>query len=421
MHLNDRMFETHLSTPISQTFALIAGDCNTTAWLRAWAAPAAAAHLLATWRPAMQPHVAVTGRPSTAASPVLDPGTLDVQVVRVETPADRTAAAKRAAIALDEDGSNNQQQETRSSQAAGAQESPQEPTDHLAYAWVTRAERDAQTGNWKLTCRVQVPSELSQRGCHWQRADPPIAGQEPDLTPGAARKGVGWARCKELAIGTAGQPWDQEFKGIKDGDHIICIKVRDFEGDDASSPGRRLQTQTIVLRPDQSACRSTGLATCLKGIPPPERAQAWPKRRRGQESSTASCQWSWQQKQCRVQGCDQAEILANEAIDQAEQLKQLTALSKQEGQRRAEYDRLQKEQEQKHQQMVADKARARESKQAWQQSEEKAKQAKKQLDESEQATAEVHKRAERTKITAKMEKLEEETRQLAERLRRTYD
>jgi hypothetical protein len=25
------MFETHLSTPISQTFALIAGDCNTTA------------------------------------------------------------------------------------------------------------------------------------------------------------------------------------------------------------------------------------------------------------------------------------------------------------------------------------------------------------------------------------------------------
>jgi hypothetical protein len=35
MHLNDRMFETHLSTPtavsaISQTFALIAGDCNTT-------------------------------------------------------------------------------------------------------------------------------------------------------------------------------------------------------------------------------------------------------------------------------------------------------------------------------------------------------------------------------------------------------
>jgi hypothetical protein len=35
MHLNDRMFETHLSTPISQTFALIAGDCNTTAggWL----------------------------------------------------------------------------------------------------------------------------------------------------------------------------------------------------------------------------------------------------------------------------------------------------------------------------------------------------------------------------------------------------
>jgi hypothetical protein len=34
MHLNDRMFETHLSTPISQTFALIAGDCNTTAFLR---------------------------------------------------------------------------------------------------------------------------------------------------------------------------------------------------------------------------------------------------------------------------------------------------------------------------------------------------------------------------------------------------
>jgi hypothetical protein len=31
MHLSDRMFETHLSTPISQTFALIAGDCNTTA------------------------------------------------------------------------------------------------------------------------------------------------------------------------------------------------------------------------------------------------------------------------------------------------------------------------------------------------------------------------------------------------------
>jgi hypothetical protein len=32
MHLNDRMFETHLSTPgLSQTFALIAGDCNTTA------------------------------------------------------------------------------------------------------------------------------------------------------------------------------------------------------------------------------------------------------------------------------------------------------------------------------------------------------------------------------------------------------
>jgi hypothetical protein len=30
MHLSDRMFETHLSTPISQTFALIAGDCNTT-------------------------------------------------------------------------------------------------------------------------------------------------------------------------------------------------------------------------------------------------------------------------------------------------------------------------------------------------------------------------------------------------------
>jgi hypothetical protein len=30
MHLNDRMLETHLSTPISQTFALIAGDCNTT-------------------------------------------------------------------------------------------------------------------------------------------------------------------------------------------------------------------------------------------------------------------------------------------------------------------------------------------------------------------------------------------------------
>jgi hypothetical protein len=28
MHLSDRMFETHLSTPISQTFALIAGDCN---------------------------------------------------------------------------------------------------------------------------------------------------------------------------------------------------------------------------------------------------------------------------------------------------------------------------------------------------------------------------------------------------------
>jgi hypothetical protein len=32
MHLNDRMLETHLSTPISQTFALIAGDCNTTAF-----------------------------------------------------------------------------------------------------------------------------------------------------------------------------------------------------------------------------------------------------------------------------------------------------------------------------------------------------------------------------------------------------
>jgi hypothetical protein len=31
MHLNDRMLETHLSTPTSQTFALIAGDCNTTA------------------------------------------------------------------------------------------------------------------------------------------------------------------------------------------------------------------------------------------------------------------------------------------------------------------------------------------------------------------------------------------------------
>jgi hypothetical protein len=29
-HYDRRMFETHLSTPISQTFALIAGDCNTT-------------------------------------------------------------------------------------------------------------------------------------------------------------------------------------------------------------------------------------------------------------------------------------------------------------------------------------------------------------------------------------------------------
>ena len=42
-----------------------------------------------------------------------------------------------------------------------------------------------------------------------------------------------------------------------------------------------------------------------------------------------------------MQGYDQAEILANEAIEQAEKLKQLTALSNQEGQRRAEYDRLQ--------------------------------------------------------------------------------
>jgi hypothetical protein len=31
MHLNNKVLETHLSTPISQTFALIAGDCNTTA------------------------------------------------------------------------------------------------------------------------------------------------------------------------------------------------------------------------------------------------------------------------------------------------------------------------------------------------------------------------------------------------------
>ena len=32
MHLNNKVLETHLSTPISQTFALIAGDCNTTAF-----------------------------------------------------------------------------------------------------------------------------------------------------------------------------------------------------------------------------------------------------------------------------------------------------------------------------------------------------------------------------------------------------
>jgi hypothetical protein len=30
MHRNNKVLETHLSTPISQTFALIAGDCNTT-------------------------------------------------------------------------------------------------------------------------------------------------------------------------------------------------------------------------------------------------------------------------------------------------------------------------------------------------------------------------------------------------------
>ena len=30
MHLNNKVLETHLSTPISQTFALIAGDCNHT-------------------------------------------------------------------------------------------------------------------------------------------------------------------------------------------------------------------------------------------------------------------------------------------------------------------------------------------------------------------------------------------------------
>jgi hypothetical protein len=270
-----------------------------------------------------------------------------------------------------------------------------------------------------VTCRVQVPSELSQRGCHWQRADPPIDGQEVELTPGYPIKGVGWARCKALAIEKAGQPWDQEFKGIKDGDHIFCINVRDFEIDDTSSTnmGRILQTQTIVLQPDQSACKSTDLATCLKGIPPPVRPS---KTRRGQGSSTASCQWSWEQKQCRVQGYDQAEILANKAIEQAEQLKEQTALSKQEGQRRAEYGRLQKEQEQKHQQMMADKAQAaraissaRASKQAWQQSMGKVKQAEKRLNECERAADWVHayKRAERTKLDAEKQKLEQAERE----------
>lgn len=121
-----------------------------------------------------------------------------------------------------------------------------------------------------------------------------------------------------------------------------------------------------------------------------------------------------------MQGCDQAEFLVNEPIQQAEQYTQQVALSKQEGQRHAEYGRLQEEQEQNHRQMVADQARvdemalaAKESKQAWQQSTDKAQKAEKLLDESKRATAWVaeHKSVERAKIAAEMEKLEQTERE----------
>ena len=176
---------------------------------------------------AMESRLAVTGRPSAAASPMLDPGAVDdVQLLRVETAADRTAAAKRAATALD-DGESPQRQEARPSQAAAAHSIRDQRADHLAFAWVTHAVRDAEIERWKVTCRIQVPFELSQRRCHWQRADPPIAGQEVQLVPGAARSGLGWARCKTNAIEKIGLPWEQEFKGIKDGDHLFCVQVKD--------------------------------------------------------------------------------------------------------------------------------------------------------------------------------------------------
>ena len=365
-------------------------------------------------------HLAVTGRPSEAVSPMLDPGAVDdVQLLRVETAADRTAAAKRAATALD-DGESRQQ--ARPSQAAAAHSIREERADHLAFAWVTQAERDAETESWKVTCRIQVPIELSQRRCHWQRADPPVAGQAVELVSGAARSGLGWARCKTTAIERIGLPWEEEFKGIKDGDHIFCIKVED--GLDISmgrDEVRVLQTQTMVLRPDQDACTSTDLATCWKGIPPSETAQP-AKRRRGGAAGPARLTgvWDWRKLQCRVQGYDAAEIKANEPIRLAEQLQQQAALSKQEAPRRADYDRLALERDQKHENMMIDKARAEDaaraaaaSKRAWQESELRVREAQKLLGEAEGATVWVaeYKRAERAKIAAEKEELQRTERE----------
>ena len=231
-------------------------------------------------------------RGSASSSPVAEPSATgydsDVEVVREVTQEERTHEAKRAATDLSGGAADTQGNVGSAAAPAfitarkardGGEYVPQETGGKLALAVITSAERNAESGLWKLQCLLQVPSEMSDRRCLWQSRSP----RNPD------HEVADWGKCREYSIDKAGKPFAQTFSGVADGEHKFFVKVRSHETQHRADIGT-MMTQAVTLRPDLDQCEVwPGRAVVLIGTEPRAAALA-PKRHRGDPTA----EWRWE-------------------------------------------------------------------------------------------------------------------------------